>query len=110
MVVSGILGFSVAMVQKDVFIISVMAGNMESTLVRAFAMSRAHGYNFHLIIIPQDVAVGDDELAFDQAEMRAMFAAGRKLGRDPGAWGHTPPTGAKFAPWMIEVLGRLESK
>lgn len=87
---------------------AIMKGNMESNLLRAFAMSRIHGYNFHLAIIPKGVDVRHDDLAFDPTDMRAMFEAGRKFGRDPGAWLHVPPTGQVFAPWMIKVLDGLE--
>ncbi len=54
--------------------------------------------------------MGANPLAFDQEEMRHLFAVGRELGRDPDPWARIPPTTRLVAPWMRDAIGVIGAK
>jgi hypothetical protein len=81
-----------------------MDANMGSTLVRAFAITRAHDYGFNVAEVPGAVEMGDNALAFDHEEMMALYDAGRALGRRPDAWAHEPPLTPEVSPDVLEGL------
>jgi hypothetical protein len=72
------------------------------SLVRSYFIAQLHGMKFNLVQIPEDVENGDDRLAFDPAIMKALYEAGRELGRKPDPWQHEPPPTDEIAPWILK--------
>ena len=89
---------------------AMLNGQMETTLVRSYALARLHGYQFRLQIVPDEVETGINALAFDPVEMRGMFDAGRALGRDPSSWLEKPPSGQSFSPWVLKAIDDMGVK
>jgi len=87
---------------------AILNGRMDTTLVLAYAGARLHGYGFNMVAIPDDVKVSGKPLAFDQAEMRRVFAAGERLGRSPNPWLHRPPASDQLGPWVIGFFDHLD--
>ena len=86
---------------------AMLSAQMETTLLRAYGIAKAHGYRFKLMKIPDSFPLGPDYLAFDPGVMRALFEKGHTLGRGPGLWLATPPTGQNGSPWIINMLSEL---
>lgn len=85
--------------------ISVMMNTLtQAGLGRTYVGARAHGYNFNLVVIPNDVAIGKDPLAFDPEQMRAAFDAGRALAKQPDPWSNAPPKIIDLSDWAFEIL------
>jgi predicted acylesterase/phospholipase RssA len=84
-----------------------MDARMGSTLLRAYAVTRAHAYGFNLLEIPADVEMGHDALAFDHGEMVRLFDAGRRLGRRPESWTHEPPVTPEVSPDIVKALKQI---
>jgi predicted acylesterase/phospholipase RssA len=84
-----------------------MDARMGSTLLRAYAVTRAHAYGFNLLEIPADVEMGHDALAFDHEEMVRLFDAGRRLGRRPESWTHEPPVTPEVSPDIVKALKQI---
>ena len=80
---------------------------MESSLANSYATAAIHNYDFYLLSIPPSVEMGENPLAFDQEEMRRLFAAGRELGRNPQSWVRVPPSTRVVAPWMMDAIGEM---
>ena len=81
-----------------------MDAKMGSTLVRAYAVTRAHNYEFNLLEVPAEVKMGPNALAFDQEEMVRLYVAGRELGRRPESWAHEPPVTPEVSRAAIEAV------
>ena len=85
--------------------ISVMMNTLtQAGLARTYFGARVHGYNFNLVVIPNDVAIGKDPLAFDPEQMRAAFDAGRALAKQPNPWSNAPPKIMDLSDWVFEIL------
>ena len=84
-----------------------MDAQMGSSLLRAYAATRAHGYEFNLLDVPAEVKMGQNALAFDREEMVRLYDAGRELGRRPGSWAHEPPVTPEVSPYIIDALKRI---
>jgi len=82
----------------------MMNASMESVTLRAFLAAKYHGYTFNMAQIPAGVDVGKDPLAFDPAQMRAGFDAGRALAKQPEPWTHTSPNLGDIPAWMMDVI------
>ena len=52
---------------------------MQTALIRSYFGTKVLGYSYKMVGIPGDVNIGSDVLAFDPAQMRAAFDAGRAL-------------------------------
>ncbi|MEW5962492.1 MAG: hypothetical protein AB1749_02930 [Pseudomonadota bacterium] len=46
---------------------------------------------FSLVFVPDEEHEIQNPLIFKQAEMRHLFAAGERVGGDPGRWSKEPP-------------------
>ena len=86
---------------------SMLTANMETTVVRAYGATLAHGYDFNLHIIPFEFKLGPDPMAFDQEEMRTLFQLGRALGREPSTWRSKPKPRETNSQWIIDAIGRI---
>lgn len=84
-----------------------MDAQMGSSLLRAYAAARAHGYEFSLLEVPADVEMGHNALAFDHEEMVRLYDGGRELGRRPESWAHEPPVTPEVSPYIVEALKRI---
>jgi hypothetical protein len=88
--------------------ISVMMNtSMQFVLTRSYFAARFQGYNFKMVSIPHDVAIGKDPLAFDPKQMRAAFDAGRALAKQPDPWSHDPPNLGDFPDWALEAMQEI---
>ena len=74
----------------------ILSGRMGKTMVLAYAGARLQGSGFNMVALPDSVQIRGQPLAFDQAEMRRLFAAGeRPTGPQqcpPGCINHRPAT------------------
>jgi hypothetical protein len=86
---------------------TMLSGNMEETLLRAYALAQTHGYQFKLMRIPHNVRFGSDAFDFDPDMMKALFEKGRDLGRNPSSWVAAPSPGQNASPWLINLLSEL---
>ncbi len=85
--------------------ISVMMNtSMQFVLTRSYFAARFQGYNFKMVAIPHDVAIGRDPLAFDPKQMRAAFDAGRALAKQPNPWSTDPPNLGDLPDWAIKAM------
>jgi hypothetical protein len=83
----------------------MMEHSMQTALSRSyFGTTKVLGYAFRMVGIPDDVDVGTDVLAFDPAQMRAGFNAGRALAMRPDPWTRTPPNSGDIPPWAFKEL------
>jgi hypothetical protein len=57
-----------------------------------------------MVSIPKDVNIGNDVLAFDPAQMRAAFDAGRALSMRPDPWISTPPNSGDIPSWALKAM------
>ena len=85
-----------------------MDARMGSALLRAYAATRAHGYQFNLLEVPADVKMGHNALAFDHEEMARLYDAGRELGRRPESWAHQPPVTPEVSPRIVEAVKQIK--
>jgi predicted patatin/cPLA2 family phospholipase len=65
------------------------------SLETSYIMTRNAGANYHLQYIPDEATV-TDFLNFNPAEMRELYAIGRKAGRTPAGWLRAPPRMQRF--------------
>jgi len=85
--------------------ISVMMDTaMQSAVTRSYFGVQFLGYHFNMVGIPTDVDVGNDPLAFDPAQMRAAFDAGRALAKQPDPWQTSPPDTGDLPAWAVKSL------
>ena len=82
----------------------MMDQSMLTALTRSYFGARLLGYNFKMVAIPDNVAIGQDPLAFDPKQMRAAFDAGRALGKGPDHWLTVPPNVGDIPSWVFEQL------
>ena len=86
---------------------AILDGQMETTVLRAYAVALVHDYAFRLMQIPDDLVLSGDALAFSRDDMRALYDAGRALGRDPDSWQRAPQPGQTIGAATIKALERL---
>lgn len=87
---------------------TMLSGNMEETLLRAYALAQTHGYQFKLMRIPDNVPFGSgNAFDFNPDMMRRLFEKGRELGRNPSSWVAAPSSGQNASPWLINLLSEL---
>ena len=82
----------------------MMDQSMQTALTRSYFGAQFLGYNFNMVAIPDDVAIGNDPLAFDPKQMRAAFDAGRALAKQPDPWVSKPPNAGDIPPWAMEAI------
>ncbi|MEH6637588.1 MAG: patatin-like phospholipase family protein [Halioglobus sp.] len=82
----------------------MMDQSMQTALTRSYLGAQFLGYNFNMVAIPDDVAIGNDPLAFDPKQMRAAFDAGRALAKQPDPWVSKPPNAGDIPPWAMEAI------
>jgi hypothetical protein len=85
---------------------TMLSAEMEWLLLRAYALSQAHRYQFKLMKIPESVQV-PDFFDFDPDMMKVLFEKGRELGRNPSSWVVAPSPGQDASPWLINLLSEL---
>ncbi|WP_371195274.1 patatin-like phospholipase family protein [Glaciecola sp. SC05] len=79
----------------------MMSASVESVLLRSYYSAKAHGYQFNMVDIPDDVPVGKNPLAFDKVEMKAAFDAGVAAANESQPWQHTPPNMGDYPDWAL---------
>lgn len=47
---------------------------------------------------------GNDPVAFDPAQMRAAYDAGRALAKQPDSWFRSPPNVGDMPPWALRAI------
>ena len=82
----------------------MMDQSMLTALTRSYFGARLLGYNFRMVAIPDNVAIGQDPLAFDPKQMRVAFDAGRELGKLPDSWSTVPPNVGDIPSWVFEQM------
>jgi predicted acylesterase/phospholipase RssA len=86
---------------------TMLDANMESTLLRAYALAQGYGYQFKLMKIPPSVRIGADPFAFHPEMVKTLFNKGRDLGRNPKSWVAAPSPGQNASPWLIDLISEL---
>lgn len=70
--------------------VNMMVGvSTADSVLRAYFITQAHGFDFNLVSIPNDVPIGDNSMAFDHAVMQTIFVSGKTVGHD-GSWQKRP--------------------
>ena len=82
----------------------MMEQSMQTAVTRSYFGTKLLGYTFNMVGIPDGVDIGNDVLAFDPAQMRAAFDAGRALAMRPDPWTGTPPNSGDIPPWAFKEL------
>jgi hypothetical protein len=82
----------------------MMEQSMQTALTRSYIGTKVLGYSFNTVGIPDDVDIGKDVLAFDPAQMRAAFDAGRALAMQPDPWKSIPPNSGDIPSWALEAI------
>jgi len=82
----------------------MMEQSMQTALTRSYFGAKLLGYTFNTVGIPDSVDVGNDPLAFDPAQMRAAFDAGRALGAQGNPWRDTPTNSGDIPAWAFKEL------
>jgi hypothetical protein len=77
---------------------------MQTALIRSYFGTKVLGYAFKMVGIPEDVDIGNDVLAFDPAQMRAAFDAGRALATRPDPWHSAPPNSGDIPSWALKAM------
>jgi predicted acylesterase/phospholipase RssA len=86
---------------------TMLDANMESTLLRAYALAQGYGYQFKLMKIPPSVRLGPDAFAYRPDIMKTLFNRGRDLGRNLNSWVAAPSPGQGASPWLLNLLSEL---
>jgi len=60
-------------------------------LVRIYTLTMLTGMDFHLANIPQDMAINNDSLSFNPADMQRLYQCGFQLAQTGRAWADVPP-------------------
>lgn len=60
-------------------------------LIRVYTLTLLTGMDFRVTAIPQEMRIGGDSLAFDQAEMRRLYDCGYQLALAEQVWSDKPP-------------------
>ena len=79
---------------------------MESALMRSYAVAAVHGYEWNLVRVPENIQLDANALKFDQKEMKELYDVGREVGRRD-QWLHQPPPSEELAPWLLEAVRKL---
>jgi Patatin-like phospholipase len=82
----------------------MMEQSMQTALTRSYFGTKVLGYSFNMVSIPDDVNIGNDVLAFDPAQMRAAFDAGRALAMQRDPWKSTPPNSGDLPFWAFKAM------
>ena len=82
----------------------MMDQSMQTAMTRSYFGARLLGYRFNLVAIPDEVEIGNDPLAFDPAQMRAAFEAGRAMAKQPDPWAHAPPNLGDVPAWALQAI------
>jgi predicted acylesterase/phospholipase RssA len=82
----------------------MMEQSMQTAVTRSYFGTKMLGYSFNTVAIPDNVNVGNDPLAFDPAQMRAAFDAGRTLGAQANPWRHTPTNSGDIPAWALKQV------
>ena len=82
----------------------MMDQSMQTALIRSYLGVQFLGYDFNMVAIPDEVAIGNDPLAFDPKQMRAAFDAGRTLANQSDPWAHKPPNAGDIPPWAMDAI------
>ena len=82
----------------------MMEQSMQTALIRSYFGTKILGYSYKTVGIPDDVNIGNDVLAFDPAQMRAAFDAGRALAKQRDPWKRTPPNAGDIPSWALKSL------
>lgn len=82
----------------------MMEQSMQTALIRSYFGTKVLGYAFKMVGIPEDVDIGNDVLAFDPAQMRAAFDAGRALATRPDPWHSAPPNSGDIPSWALKAM------
>jgi hypothetical protein len=87
----------------------MLSANLEWMLLRAYALSQVHRYQFKLMKIPDSVPIPDN-FDFDPDMMKPLFEKGRELGRNPSSWVVAPFPGQDASQWIIKLLSELRGE
>jgi hypothetical protein len=82
----------------------MMEQSMQTALTRSYFGAKTLGYKFNMVGIPDGVNVGNDPLAFNPAQMRAAFDAGRALGAQDNPWHDTPTNSGDLPSWVFKEM------
>jgi hypothetical protein len=82
----------------------MMEQSMQTALTRSYFGAKLLGYSFNTVGIPDNVNVGNDPLAFDPAQMRAAFDAGRALAAQGNPWQSTPSNSGDIPAWVYKEI------
>jgi len=82
----------------------MMEQSMQTALTRSYFGAKLLGYNFNMVGIPDAVLIGNDPLAFDPAQMKAAFDAGRSLGAQDSPWQSKPGESGDLPTWVYQQL------
>jgi hypothetical protein len=82
----------------------MMEQSMQTAVTRSYFGTKMLGYSFNTVGIPDNVNVGNGPLAFDPAQMRAAFDAGRTLGAQANPWRHTPTSSGDIPAWALKQV------
>ena len=82
----------------------MMEQSMQTALIRSYFGTKVLGYSYKMVGIPDDVDIGNDVLAFDPAQMRAAFDAGRALATRPDPWHRAPPNSGDIPSWALKAM------
>ena len=82
----------------------MMEQSMQTALIRSYFGTKVLGYSYKMVGIPEDVDIGNDVLAFDPAQMRAAFDAGRALATRPDPWHSAPPNSGDIPSWALKAM------
>jgi predicted acylesterase/phospholipase RssA len=82
----------------------LMSASVEAVLLRSYLSTKAHGYKFNMVDIPDSVPVGKNPLAFNSEEMQAAFDAGVSAANQELPWQTTPPNMGDYPEWELKLL------
>ena len=72
-------------------IYAMLYAGARNDIFRIFNQSLLCGMDFHLIAIPQKVALNLNMLSFEPKELRKLYEIGREMGRTQKGWRESPP-------------------
>jgi predicted patatin/cPLA2 family phospholipase len=76
------------------------------TLLRSYFVTKLHGLNFNVVQIPEELDIGDNNLAFDPTTMQSMYESGSKLSKQVDPWQHQPPPTDEIGQWFLDEASR----
>jgi hypothetical protein len=82
----------------------MMEQSMQTALTRSYFGAKLIGYTFNMVGIPDAVNVGNDPLAFDPAQMKDAFDAGRVLGAQQNPWQSKPSESGDLPAWVYKEM------